>query len=187
MVCDKCDGKHATDACPWFKKPRDKHPDAKRASEKKLMGINSGPVGILRGSAARVIRQPGDGSCLFHSMSYGLRDGSSAVTLRRQVAKFIEENPTLEISDSPLKDWIQWDTGSSVSAYARRMSQTGTWGGGIEMATVSHMKNVNVYVYQQTGAGFKRISMFEGPNARDKPVRVLYGGGVHYDALEVTG
>ena len=31
--CDKCDGNHPTDSCPWFKKPRDKHPDAKPASE----------------------------------------------------------------------------------------------------------------------------------------------------------
>ena len=26
--CDKCDGKHATFKCPYFKKPRDKHKDA---------------------------------------------------------------------------------------------------------------------------------------------------------------
>ena len=70
------------------------------------------------------------------------------------------------------------------------MAQGGVWGGGIEMAAVSHMKRVNVFVYQQGGGGFKRISSFEAPpsGGGDKPrtVRVLYGGGVHYDALEAT-
>ena len=89
LKCDKCDGKHATDQCPWFKKPRDKHPDAKPASEKKMLGLNSGPVEILR--HARVIRQPGDGSCLYHSLSHGLRDGSSASTLRRQIAEVSQQ------------------------------------------------------------------------------------------------
>ena len=111
LKCDACDGKHATDRCPWFKgKARDKHPDAKRASEKKMLGMQSGPVEVLRHGSARVVRQPGDGSCLFHSLSHGLRDGSSASSLRREVASFISENPGLMISDSPLKDWVRLAT-----------------------------------------------------------------------------
>jgi hypothetical protein len=63
----------------------------------------------------------------------------------------------------------------------------GVWGGGVEMAAASHLKGVNVYVYQQSGGGYKRISCFEGPGgASSRAVRVLYGGGVHYDALELT-
>lgn len=186
--CDKCDGPHPTNNCPWFKKPRDKHPDAKPASEKKLLGLASGPVEVLRHGSVRVTRQPGDGSCLFHSMSHGLRDGSTATGLRRQVAEFISENPSLMISDSPLKDWVLWDSGQTVSTYSRRIGQGGVWGGGIEMAAVSHMKGVNVYVYQQSGGAFKRISSFEGasPGGKARVVRVLYGGGVHYDALDLT-
>jgi len=185
--CDKCDGKHATERCPFFKKERDKHPDARRASEKRMLGMASGPVEILKHGSARVVRQPGDGSCLFHSIAYGLRDGTSASTLRRQVADFIAEHPTLEIADSPLKEWIMWDSGASVSAYCRRMGQGGVWGGGIEMAAVSHMKNVNVYVYQQGAGGYKRISCFVGPSGTSgRPVRVLYAGGTHYDAIELT-
>ena len=142
-------------------------------------------VEVLR--SARVVRQPGDGSCLFHALSYGLRDGSTAHALRRQVAVFIESNPALTISDSPLQDWVRWDSGCSVSSYCRRMTQGGVWGGGIEMAAVSHMKRVNVFVYQASGGGYKRISGFEAsPSAGSKAVRVLYGGGVHYDALELT-
>lgn len=114
-----------------------------------------------------------------------------------------------------------------MAAYCRRMAQGGVWGGGIEMAAVSHLKRVNVFVYQarahhlhptrplqcdpealrpQTSStralsqpatsqpttapwqgdvsrGFRRISSFEVPHAT-KAVRVLYGSGVHYDALD---
>ena len=157
--CDKCDGNHPTDSCPWFKKPRDKHPDAKPASEKKMLGMQSGPVEVLRASAARVIRQPGDGSCLFHSLSHGLGDGSTASKLRREIAEFIAANPTLNISDSPLKDWVLWDSGSTVQQYCRKMATGSHWGGGIEMAAVSHLKHVNVFVYQSSGGGYKRISV----------------------------
>jgi hypothetical protein len=187
VKCDKCDGKHPTDRCPHFKKERDNHPDARRASEKKLLGMASGPVEILKSSLARVVRQPGDGSCLFHSMAHGLRDGSSASSLRRDICNFINEHPTLEIADSPLKEWILWDSGTSVSDYCAKMKSQGVWGGGVEMAAASHLKGVNVYVYQQSGGGYKRISCFEGPGgASSRAVRVLYGGGVHYDALELT-
>lgn len=182
VKCDKCDGPHETAACPWFRKARDRHPDAAPARDKKHLGGASGPVEILR--SARVVRQPGDGSCLFHALAYGLRDGSTAHALRRQVASFIESNPTLTISDSPLKDWVFWDSGSTVAAYCRRMAQGGVWGGGIEMAAVSHLKRVDVFVYQgDVSRGFRRISSFEVPHAT-KAVRVLYGSGVHYDALD---
>jgi hypothetical protein len=40
---------------------------------------------ILR--TAKVIRQPGDGSCLFHSMSYGI--GTNATVLRGEICDFI--------------------------------------------------------------------------------------------------
>ena len=68
------------------------------------------------------------------------------------------------------------------------MATGGVWGGGIEMAAVSHLKRINVYVYQQGGGGYKRISSFEGGDTSGKPriVRVLYGGGVHYDALDAS-
>jgi hypothetical protein len=60
-------------------------------------------------------------------------------------------------------------------------------GGGIEMAAVSQMKQVNVHVYERHGSGFKRISAFDYPaNAESKPIiRVLYGGGVHYGKSSV--
>eukprot|EP01035_Chromulina_nebulosa_P020727 gene20727-26871_t len=136
--------------------------------------------------SAKVIRQPGDGSCLFHSMSYGLRNGYTASRLRMEICNYIRNNPNIKISDTPLSEWVKWDSNMSCSEYARKMS-SGSWGGGIEMACCSLMFRCNIHVYERHSDYYKRISAFDYPDMpNERPViRVLYGGGVHYDALDV--
>jgi len=180
-TCDKCDGAHPTDSCPIYKKKREDHPDAWRNFGRKTpleMGKGGGNFKLR---SARVISQPGDGNCLFHSMAHSL-PGARASSLRREIAEFIKENPDLEIADTPLRDWVKWDSGCSVAQYASRMAVTG-WGGGIEMAACSYLKKVNVHVYEKGMLGsYKRISCFDVPSAR-QTIHVLYRGGVHYDTL----
>lgn len=53
---------------------------------------------------ATVKPQPGDGSCLFHSLAYGLADGHSASQLRREIAQFVANNPNLEIAETPMHE-----------------------------------------------------------------------------------
>ncbi len=196
--CDRCDSEdHTTSKCPWFKKSRDKHPDALNRKRGGIGDNGDGKIVYLK--SARVISMPGDGSCLFHSLSYGLGGSITARKLRRDIATFIAKNPKLEIAETPLKDWIQWDSGRSVSSYANRMSVTG-WGGGIECAACSRLMEVNVHIYERqrgssysrssssNGTCFKRISCFDLPGSKKKRVRtinVLYCGGVHYNALEI--
>ena len=181
LCCDRCDGDHMTEKCPHFKKDRGTHPDATRMLGKKgkVLGGNAPPLITTRG---RVVPQPPDGSCLFHSLSYGLREGNAS-GLRRELMSFIRKHPDLEIAGDPLRDWIRWDALVSVQKYADKMSRGG-WGGGIEMAAFSELKGCNVEVYEQCSAGFKRISLFE-KDGSTRTVRVCYRGGVHYDALEL--
>eukprot|EP00656_Telonema_subtile_P019559 TRINITY_DN20792_c0_g1_i1.p2 TRINITY_DN20792_c0_g1~~TRINITY_DN20792_c0_g1_i1.p2 ORF type:complete len:148 (-),score=21.31 TRINITY_DN20792_c0_g1_i1:166-609(-) len=94
--CDRCDGDHATDRCPIFRRQREDHPDALR---RKPMDMGGGG-GNFTLRDARVVRQPGDGSCLFHSMAYGLGH-RSATGLRREIAEFIAENSGLMIAETP--------------------------------------------------------------------------------------
>jgi len=187
--CDKCDGPHCTKTCPVFKKARSAHKDAwvnhgsKRPSQ---ISPCSGKC-ILRGG--RVVHQPPDGSCLFHSLCFGLNRGESsgdvfAAQLRRDLAQFIRCNSQLEISGDTLQEWVRWDTNSSVEAYARRMASRG-WGGGIEMAACCLLKKVNIHVYKRRKGGvFERISHFDSPVPTERTIEVVYQGGVHYDALE---
>lgn len=142
------------------------------------------PVGaVLR--IARVVAQAGDGSCLFHSMSFGIKDGSNARTLRGEISAYIQQHPQATICETPLSEWVKWDSGISCTEYARKM-KNGAWGGGIEMACMSAIKACNVHVYKSLKlGGFKRISAFDHPVNPElkKTIRVLYRGGVHYDAL----
>mmetsp|Transcript_34294 Transcript_34294/g.110123 ORF Transcript_34294/g.110123 Transcript_34294/m.110123 type:complete len:364 (+) Transcript_34294:623-1714(+) len=182
MKCEKCDGHHEAGQCPWFRKDREAHPDARPKKKKLLLGGSDDDAKaiVIARSKGRVVAQPPDGSCLFHSLSYGLRS-SGAASLRREIASFIRQNPDLPISDTPLKDWIKWESLLSVSAYTAKMAHSG-WGGGVELAAAAELKNVTIEVYEPSASGYKRISVFHKTNSTHT-VRVLYRGGVHYDAL----
>ena len=200
--CDKCDGPHPTSKCPHFKKSRDKHKDAwdgygSEGGNGKGCGggkDSPSPPPTLRG--ARVVRQPGDGSCLFHSLAHGLRGKStpvacgSADAVRDAVAGFIEAQPEAEIGGTPLREWIRWESGGDVRAYCKRMRGDGEWGGAIEIAVFSRLVGASVHVFERdpkAGADtFRLMSAFDhaGGAGRTIEVRVLYSGRVHYDALE---
>lgn len=100
---------------------------------------------------------------------------------------YIMLNPSAEIADTPLRDWVSWDSSLPVPIYAARMA-VGGWGGGIEMAACARLKSVDVHVYEASGGAWRLISAFRG-NADGKPakktVRVAYQGRMHYDALSV--
>jgi hypothetical protein len=186
LCCDKCDGPHETDRCPHFKKARDKHHDAwvnKGSSCREGAQCNHVEVTIVRSSEAKVYTQPGDGSCLFHSLSFGLPSRPSAATLRRDICSYMVRNPTVTIADTAIQDWIRYDSDETVEAYADRM-RGGVWGGGIEMAVLHRMCNVNVHVYERCRDGFKRISAFDSKGARHT-VSILYQGRNHYDAIVI--
>lgn len=145
---------------------------------------------LLPPGCARVVRQPGDGSCCFHSLAHSV--GADPGELRLAVADFIEAQADTEISGTPLRLWIEWDSGLSPTAYAQRMRTPGLWGGAIELAVFTRMQHVPVHVYEPDAAvsgAFRRISTFapDGGGSGCPAVHLLYRGRVHYDALEVQG
>lgn len=181
--CDKCDGPHHGDDCPHFKgKQRDQHKDAWVAYGKKSAADNNSKTAhVLRN--ARVVRQPGDGSCLFHSLAYGL--GTDATRLRAEIADHISSNPDSLVADNPIQDWVLWDAGTDVKSYARTMRSGSRWGGAVELAVCAEIKGLPIHVYERGSSGLVRISSFGGDAAHGRVVNVLYGGRVHYDAIEV--
>ena len=131
LKCDKCDGPHATEDCPFFKGDRDDHPDARNRAPHEGLGSDGGRA-VLR--QARVVRQPGDGSCLFHSLAHGLRDARVADydhrRLRQALMDWLARHEDLKIADTPVRDWVLWDANQAVPAYVGRM-RIGGWGGGM--------------------------------------------------------
>lgn len=180
--CDRCDGEHESTKCPFYKKPRGNHPDEQRS--RGLGMASAGGNHFVPFRQARVRQQPGDGSCLYHSMCFGLRQRCrSARALRKELATWVRSNQHHIISNTKLSEWIRWDSGKNVHAYAAQMMR-GSWGGAIEMVACSKLYNCNIHVYQahRGKRAYKRISCFNSSRARHT-VNVLYQGGVHYDAL----
>lgn len=124
-----------------------------------------GSGGNFKLASARVVRQPGDGSCLFHSIAYGLGN-TNASRLRRELAEWVEAHPDELIAETPLRDWVKWDSASNVRDYARRMA-VGGWGGGIEMAACARLKRVNVHGARPgpaSAAAFVPLPALPGPH-----------------------
>lgn len=195
VTCDKCDGAHETSACPHFKGDRDKHQDAwshySGAAAAGLAHLKArecvAPRSLPRGSAS-VVRMPGDGSCLFHSIAYGLgalghhEDGRS---IRQRVANFMAQKPDCEVAGTPLRSWVNWDSGTTVNSYCSRLSGGSFWGGGLEMAAAAQLFSVDVAVYEEDyyWGGFRRISDFLCDTRPIGAVLLVYSGRAHYDAL----
>ena len=114
-------------------------------------------------------------------------DVASADALREAVAAFIEATPEAAIGGTPVRDWIQWESGGDVGAYCRRMRGSGEWGGAIEIAVFSRLFAASVHVFEkERGDAYRRISAFDAAEGDEsKVVRVLYSGRCHYDALQV--
>lgn len=205
-LCDRCDGDHDTLSCPVYPKPREAHPDAARRTAGLALGADGGHL-LLSSADARVVRQPGDGSCLYHSLVHGLRrlgggvsppaPGGLAATaegLRAELADWVVSHPGALIADTPLSDWVAWDSGVGLSCAeygAAQRAPRGRWGGGVEMAALARARGVSVHVWEgAAGGGFRRISRFdceaeEGGRCGGGVVHVLYRGGVHFDALQL--
>lgn len=134
-----------------------------------------------------VVKQPGDGACLFRSIAFGLDDRYDGLQIRRLVAELIEKEPTHTIANTTVSDWIRNEgySGSNVQ-YARDLLRGDFWGGDLEIALAAHLLEINIHVYKHFGNRFRRITSFNVPNAMTT-VNVVYQPepSSHYDALLV--
>lgn len=127
---------------------------------------------------------PGDGSCMFHAVAFGLRDNSKGINghvsghaLRTRVVQMLDTDT--QISGLPIRQWIEESETISASEYANRMKTA--WGGAIELACLSHLVKRCIAVYAMTGSSARKIASF-GEELGD-PIFILYTGS-HYMALK---
>ena len=170
--CDRCDGDHATDACPHFQRARDQHPDAQPLEAALRPSSEERP---LRCRAKRV-RQPGDGSCLFHSLCAAvvltyhatLRGGiKTASSLRSVLLQWlVAYAATTVYAGGVILHYIQQELAQplSAAAYRARMKPSTAYGGAIEIIAFVFTQHYAVWVWVAAGAGvYRRISVFKCP------------------------
>ncbi|KAF4732568.1 hypothetical protein FOZ62_024364, partial [Perkinsus olseni] len=157
----------------------------------------------LSEKVCRVIRQPPDGSCLFHALGYWLNKPQHVI--RRQLSGFLRHNAsTVKLNGLTLEEWIKAESNSrTLEHYCNNLLRDNTWGGEIELVATSMVYNCDVYVWQhedapksQTGKYVLCYKFHAPPVTRDVPPRrnndkrdaeepvtchILFDGRKHYN------
>ncbi|KAL8172141.1 hypothetical protein V2J09_023945 [Rumex salicifolius] len=134
-----------------------------------------------------VIGIPGDGRCLFRSIAHGacLRSGKSAPSesLQREIADELRA----KVADEFIKrrEETEWFIEGDFNTYVSQIRKPHVWGGEPELLMLSHvlMMPITVYMRDDSSGGIISIAEYGQEYGKENPVRVLYHGFGHYDAL----
>ncbi|CAL4946104.1 unnamed protein product [Urochloa decumbens] len=136
----------------------------------------------------RTIRITGDGRCLFRSVAYGacLRRGKQSPSDSAQ--KELADELRAKVADEFVKrrEDTEWFLEGDFEGYVRKMRKPHAWGGEPELLMCSHVLRIpiTVYMYTSSSDSPRIIAEYGQEYGKDNPVRVLYDGYGHYDALQ---
>lgn len=132
---------------------------------------------------------PGDGRCLFRSVAHGacLRSGKAvpSETLQRELADELRAR----VADEFIKrrEETEWFIEGDFDRYISRIRKPHVWGGEPELLMASHVLRmpITVYMYDKDRGGLITIAEYGQEYGKENPIRVLYHGFGHYDALQI--
>lgn len=149
------------------------------------------PRGASRGShfvskhEMKRVRQPSDGSCLFHALSFHLGSGIDGWSLRKAICKKIRKYPDMDFDGTSLREWIKLDSGLTLEEYVAEIEH-GAWGGEIELSVFAKVTGLTVRVYEPLPGGYQQTCCFEPASRTKGVVDVLFlGRRGHYDTLMI--
>ncbi|XP_027337762.1 OTU domain-containing protein At3g57810-like isoform X1 [Abrus precatorius] len=131
---------------------------------------------------------PGDGRCLFRSVVYGacLRSGVPTPTVSRQ--KELADELRAKVVDEFIKRRAdtEWFLEGDFDTYTVQMRMPHIWGGEPELLMSSHVLQMPITVLMQdkNSNNLKVIAEYGQEYGKDNPIRVIYHGYGHYDALK---
>ncbi|XP_062110624.1 OVARIAN TUMOR DOMAIN-containing deubiquitinating enzyme 4-like isoform X2 [Humulus lupulus] len=138
----------------------------------------------------KIFRIPGDGRCLFRSVVHGasIRTGkpSPSESLQRELADELRA----KVADEFVKRRAdtEWFLEDDFETYIGQMRQPHSWGGEPELLMASHVLQMPITVYMRdrtdkNSSNLRIIAEYGQEYGKDNPIRVLYNGCGHYDAL----
>ncbi|KAM7500213.1 hypothetical protein LguiA_024627 [Lonicera macranthoides] len=138
-----------------------------------------------------VIGIPGDGRCLFRSVAHGatLRSGKPAPneSLQRELA----DDLRARVADEFIKrrEETEWFIEGEFDSYVSQIRKAHVWGGEPELLMASHVLRmpITVYMYDKESGGLISIAEYGQEYDKQNPIKVLYHGFGHYDALLIPG
>lgn len=138
-----------------------------------------------------VIGIPGDGRCMFRSVAHGacLRSGKSAPTER--VQRELADDLRDKVADEFIKrrKETEWFVEGDFDSYVSQIRKPHVWGGEPELFMASHVLQmpITVYMYDKDAGGLIAIAEYGQEYGTENPIKVLYHGFGHYDALQIPG
>ncbi|KAL7110093.1 hypothetical protein ABFS82_05G002800 [Erythranthe guttata] len=132
---------------------------------------------------------PGDGRCLFRSVVHGacLRAGKPSPSEIHE--KELADELRATVADEFIKRRAdsEWFVEGDFDTYVAQMRQPHVWGGEPELLMSSHVLQVpiTVHMWDKKKNCLKVIAEYGQEYGKENPVRVLYHGYGHYDALQI--
>ncbi|KAF4361990.1 hypothetical protein F8388_020797 [Cannabis sativa] len=132
---------------------------------------------------------PGDGRCMFRSVAHGacLRAGKPAPNenLQRELA----DDLRARVADEFIKrrEETEWFVEGDFDTYVSQIRKPHVWGGEPELFMASHVLQmpITVYMHDREAGGLITIAEYGQEYGDGNPIRVLYHGFGHYDALQI--
>ncbi|MCO5587605.1 hypothetical protein L7F22_041554 [Adiantum nelumboides] len=139
-----------------------------------------------------VIGIPGDGRCLFRAVAHGAHVrkglGAPSESIQRESADALRGKVVDELVKR--REETEWFIEGDFDSYTKRMRQPYVWGGEPELLMASHVLRmpITVYMFEQRARGLISIAEYGQEYAKENsvPIRVLYHGFGHYDALQLA-
>ncbi|XP_065041883.1 OVARIAN TUMOR DOMAIN-containing deubiquitinating enzyme 4-like isoform X2 [Musa acuminata AAA Group] len=134
-------------------------------------------------------RIPGDGRCLFRSVVHGacLRAGKPSPS--ESIQKELADELRSKVADEFIRRRTdtEWFLEGDFDTYVKQIRKPQAWGGEPELLMCSHVLRMPITVYMSTDSsdGLKIIAEYGQEYGKENPIRVLYHGYGHYDALQM--
>ncbi|KAF7129077.1 hypothetical protein RHSIM_Rhsim10G0085800 [Rhododendron simsii] len=134
---------------------------------------------------------PGDGRCSFRSVAHGacLRSGKCAPneSLQRELADDLRARVAGEFVKRRTE--TEWFVEGDFDTYLSQMRKPHVWGGEPELCMASHALQmpITVFMHDPDSGGLITIAEYGQEYGKENPIKVLYHGFGHYDALQIPG
>ncbi|KAH0726397.1 hypothetical protein KY284_002262 [Solanum tuberosum] len=138
-----------------------------------------------------VIGIPGDGRCLFRSVAHGACVRSGKPPPNENLQRQLADELRARVADEFIKrrEETEWFIEGDFITYVAQIRNSHVWGGEPELLMASHVLQmpITVYMYDQDARGLISIAEYGQEYGKDNPIKVLYHGFGHYDALHIPG
>ncbi|XP_028551637.1 OTU domain-containing protein At3g57810, partial [Dendrobium catenatum] len=132
---------------------------------------------------------PGDGRCLFRAVTHGACLRAGKPTPSENLQKELADELRNKVADEFIqrRAETEWYLEGDFDGYVNQIRQPHIWGGEPELIMSCHVLQMPITVYMRTkcSEGLKVIAEYGQEYGKEDPVRVLYHGYGHYDALQL--